>query len=138
MHRLMEVTMVMLREALEASWDEKTAFQGVHEKGNPALGSCYPSAWVVQQFFPRAEIVEGQVWTGGGMEKHFWNVLQVGDAECHIDFTWSQFPHGSSVKSYKIRDRETLGDGPQTKARCQLLFDRVNAFLADIYGIVGA
>lgn len=128
--------MVMLREALEASWDEKTAFRGAQEKGNPALGSCYPTAWVVQQFFPQAEIVEGKVWTGKSMEKHFWNVLHADGTECHIDFTWSQFPHGSSVKSYKVRDRETLGDGPQTKARCQLLLKRVTVFLADKYGIV--
>lgn len=69
--------MVKLREALEASWDEKTSYLNVVERGNPALGQCYPSSRIVQIFFPDVEIVEGQVWTGISNEKHFWNVLKL-------------------------------------------------------------
>jgi hypothetical protein len=55
--------MLELREALEASWDEATSYGCVSEAGNPALGQCYPTSWVVQQFYPEVEIVEGEVWT---------------------------------------------------------------------------
>lgn len=40
--------LLLLREALEASWDEKTSYLGVKEKGNPALGQCYPTFRVVR------------------------------------------------------------------------------------------
>lgn len=122
--------MPALRAALEASWDAKTAYLGAYQKDNPALGNCYPTSRVVQFFFPKIEIVEGQVWTGKGMEKHFWNLLEVDDLQYHIDFTWQQFPHGSMVKSYKIRNRETLGDGQEATDRVTLLHQRVKDFLA--------
>src|SRR5579872_6391973 len=38
------VSMPDLREALEASWDTATAYGGVSEAGNPALGQCYPTS----------------------------------------------------------------------------------------------
>src|SRR6478672_11656621 len=112
-------SMLELREALEASWDTATSYGGVSETGNPALGQCYPTSWVVQQFFSEVEIVEGEVWTGKTVEKHF-----------HIDFSWRQFPAGSAVRSFKIRDRETLGDGPATIKRRELLLERVTSYLA--------
>ena len=117
--------MLELREALEASWDTATAYAGAFEAGNPALGQCYPTSWLVQQFYPEAEIVEGKVWTGKSIETHFWNVLLVDGKAIHIDFTWQQFPTGSVVRSFRIRDRETLNDGPATKERCRLLRERV-------------
>lgn len=126
----MKVDMLLLRRALEASWDEKTANLGVMEIGNPALGNCYPTARIVQMFYPKAEIVEGQVWTGKSMEKHFWNILDINSDRYHIDFTWQQFPHGSYVKTYKVRNRETLGDGPQTIRRVELLYKRVQTYIS--------
>jgi len=123
-------SMLELREALEASWDTATSYGGVSETGNPALGQCYPTSWVVQQFFSEVEIVEGEVWTGKTVEKHFWNILQSQGNEYHIDFSWRQFPAGSAVRSFKIRDRETLGDGPATIKRRELLLERVTSYLA--------
>ena len=123
--------MTQLREALEASWKPDTAYLEVFEEGNPALGQCYPTSRVVQFFFPEVEIVEGEVWTGASTEKHFWTVLTINDDEYHIDFTWQQFPAGSSVQSYKIRDRNTLGDGKQTIRRVELLHERVKEYLAN-------
>jgi hypothetical protein len=41
--------MLRLREALEASWDGLTAYGATEKAGNPALGQCYPTAWVVQR-----------------------------------------------------------------------------------------
>ena len=122
--------MLRLREAIEASWQPDTAYLQVHEAGNPALGQCYPTSRVIQHYFPETEIVEGRVWTGKKMEKHFWNIRQDGEDIYHIDFSWSQFPTGSVVKSFKIRDRETLGDGPETLKRIDLLLKRVEANLA--------
>jgi hypothetical protein len=122
--------MLKLREALEASWQPDTAYLKVREEGNPALGQCYPTSRVVQYYFPETEIVEGQVWTGQKMEKHFWNVRQIGEDLYHIDLSWSQFPAGSVVKSFKVRDRETLGDGPETIKRVELLLSRVETNLA--------
>ena len=120
-----------LREALEASWDPATAFAGAFESGNPALGQCYPTSWLVQQFYAETEIVEGEVWTGKSLEKHFWNLLVVEGKEIHIDFTWRQFPPGSVVRNFRIRDRTTLNDGPATIERCRLLRERVLRHLAE-------
>jgi hypothetical protein len=127
----MGIDMTQLREALEASWDEKTSYRAVSKKGNPALGQCYPTSRIIQFFFPEIEIVEGEVWTGRDTEKHFWNVLQVNESVLHIDLTWQQFPHGSMVRSWKIRDRQTLGDSQQTIDRVNLLHDRVKSYLSN-------
>jgi hypothetical protein len=122
-------TMLQLREALEASWAADTAYLKVYDEGNPALGNCYPTSRVVQHFFPETEIVEGWVWTGESSEKHFWNLLMSNGHEYHIDLTWQQFPQGSLVKEYKIRDRETLGDGKETLRRIEILLHRVSSHL---------
>ena len=126
----MKIDMTQLREALEASWDEKTSYQGVVEKNNFALGQCYPTSRVIQFFFPETEIVEGEVWIDKSIEKHFWNLLKSNGVEYHIDFTWKQFPKGSVVKSCKVRSRETLGDSQKTIARVNLLHDRVKEYLS--------
>ena len=123
------IDLTELRKALEKSWDRHTSYLGVVESNNPALGQCYPTSRVIQAFLPDAEIVEGEVWAGTAAEKHFWNLLLVNGNIRHIDFTWQQFPAGSVVKKYKIRDRATLGDGPETIARVELLLDRVNRHL---------
>ena len=120
-----------LREALEASWDEKTSYLAVKEKGNPALGQCYPTSRVVQHFFPETEIVKGRVWNGKEIETHFWNVLKVKDDLYHIDLTWQQFPQGSKVREYTILDRNELGDSEPTVKRCELLLERVNRYLRE-------
>jgi len=123
------ISLLDLREALEASWDAATSYGGVCEEGNPALGQCYPTSRVVQHFYPEFEIVEGEVWTGLNTESHFWNVLIVAGSEYHIDLTWQQFPAGSVVRGFRMRDRATLGDGPATIERCDLLRDRVERYL---------
>lgn len=127
----MKTEMTKLREAFEATWKPDTAYLKAYKKGNPALGQCYPTSRVAQFFFPDLEIVEGKVWTGKSTEKHFWNMLIVNAEEYHIDFTWQQFPHGSLVKGYKIRNRETLGDGEETIKRVELLHSRVREYLAN-------
>ncbi len=119
------VDMVKLRQALEASWDEKTSYRAVKETGNPALGQCYPTSWLVQQYFPEVEIAKGIVWNGNEEETHFWNILEVDDRMYHIDLTWQQFPQGSYVKSYIVLDRKNLGDEPETIERCSILKNRV-------------
>ena len=121
--------LIRIREALEASWDEKTSYLGISQDGNLAYGQCYPTAWLVQQLFPSTEIVEGKVWTGKTIETHFWNVLLFNDQLFHIDLTWQQFPFGSLVREFKIRDRRELNDGPQTVERCELLKQRVLDYL---------
>lgn len=118
-----------LREALEASWDEKTSYLAVKKAGNPALGQCYPTSRVVQHFFPDTEIVKGKVWNGKEIETHFWNILKVKDDLYHIDLMWQQFPQGSKVREYTILDRNQLGDSEPTIKRCELLFERVNRYL---------
>jgi hypothetical protein len=130
MNSAIKANLLVLQEALEASWDSSTSYLGVLEAGNPALGQCYPTSRVVQHFFPAAEIVEGEVWTGKSVEKHFWNVLVVEDEEYHIDLSWQQFPPGSSVRKYRIRERQSLGDRQITAERCNLLRDRVTAYLS--------
>ena len=126
----MKCDMTQLREALEASWDHKTSYMGVSKDGNSSLGQCYSTSRVVQIFFPETEIVEGQVWNGTESEKHFWNILQSGGSEYHIDLTWQQFPKKSKVTDWKIRDRRSLGDSKETLLRIEILRNRVNEYLA--------
>jgi hypothetical protein len=124
------VDQLRLREAIEKSWQRDTANLKVEESGNPALGQCYPTSRVVQHYFPETEIAEGEVLTPGGPEKHFWNVIRTRDGYLHIDFTWQQFPSGSSIRNWKIRDRRTLNDSPPTVKRVELLLSRVRRNLA--------
>jgi len=119
-----------LREALEASWDGRTSYRGVTREGNRAYGQCYPTSRVVQHLHPELRIVEGKVWTGAGLEDHFWNALVLDGTVLHVDLTWRQFPPGSSVREFRVRDRRTLGDSDATLARCALLLRRVVAHLA--------
>lgn len=102
--RYMKPDLLKLREAIEASWDELTAYLGVKQEGNPALGNCYPTSWVVQHFFPETEIIKDRVWNGTEEETHFWNGLMTSGTMYHIDLSWQQFPAGSSVKSYEVLD----------------------------------
>jgi hypothetical protein len=124
-----DVDLLRLRRALEASWSAETSYRGVVHPGNPALGQCYPTARVVQHFLPATEAVEGEVRTGEGIEAHFWNVVVHEGALLHIDLSWSQFPMGSSVCSYAVRDRATFDDGPETVRRVEILLGRVTARL---------
>jgi hypothetical protein len=120
----------ILRAALEASWDYRTAYQGVQCAGNPALGQCYPTSRVVQWFLPEFEIARGQVWTGEIAEAHFWNVRRGAAGLEHLDLSWSQFPIGSQVTRFELLDRRNFGDGPSTIARVELLLQRVLLELA--------
>jgi hypothetical protein len=119
-----------LRSALEASWQADTAYLGVRQPGNPALGQCYPTSRVVQWFFPSFEIVFGRVDTGSSMEAHFWNIDPAQDPAKHIDLTWQQFPAGALVASFAILDRDELNDSAPTVQRCELLLERVLGRLA--------
>ena len=121
--------LLKLRTALETSWDEKTSYQAVKKEGNPSLGQCYPTTWLLQQYFPELEIVKGIVWNGKEEETHFWNLLEANGTSYYIDLTWQQFPPGSYVKSFKVLDRNKLGDGPSTIERCNILKSRVEMFL---------
>lgn len=125
-----KANMLSLRQAIEASWGVDTAYLEAYEEGNPALGNCYPTSRVVQYYYPKTEIVEGEIQTPKGTEKHFWNLLTVDDIDYHIDLSWQQFPVGSYVKSYKIRDRNELNDGEDAIRRVNLLLSRVKKFLA--------
>ncbi|HEV2123002.1 MAG TPA: hypothetical protein VGW38_09530 [Chloroflexota bacterium] len=119
------ITLPQLKLALEASWDSRTAYCGALEAGNAALGQCYPTARVVQWFFPELEIASGEVDTGSALEAHFWNIdLTCNPAE-HVDLTWQQFAAGSHVFRFKVLDRHQLKDSPPTVLRCNLLLDRV-------------
>jgi len=116
-----------LRRAFEASWDERTSYRSVVRDGNPAIGQCYPTARVVQVFYPEAEIARGRVATpDGALETHFWNVFR----SHHIDLTWQQFPTGPQVCGFELLERRELGDGRETSARCDLLLSRVLEHLA--------
>lgn len=122
--------MLKLREAIEASWEPDTAYLRAEKEGNSALGQCYPTARVVQHYFPEMEIVEGEVITTQGSEKHFWNIMRTKNNTMHIDLTWQQFPHGSVVKNWKVRDRNALNDSPETIRRVETLLSRVRQYLA--------
>lgn len=118
-----------MREALESSWNPATAYLEARQTDNPALGQCYPTSRVVQLLLPEFEIVEGQVWTGKRDEKHFWNLLRTERGDIHIDLTWQQFPLGSVVRHWRVRDRDGLSDGAATLRRVDRLFKSVHAHL---------
>jgi len=119
------ISLLQLREALEASWSSDTSYLGVWDSNNPALGQCYPTSRVVQHFFPKTEIVKGEVWNGKELHIHFWNRLQVSETVYDIDLSWQQFPHGSFVKKSEVLDRDKLGDSDKTIKRCDLLLQKV-------------
>ncbi|HJP80984.1 MAG TPA: hypothetical protein VJ841_01145 [Candidatus Saccharimonadales bacterium] len=125
-----KVDMLMLRRAIELSWKSDTAYHQVEEVGNPALGQCYVSSRVVQAYFPEVELAQGEVLAAGKIEKHFWNVFQVNGEFIHVDLTWSQFPVGSKVMNWAIRDRETYNDSPPTIERVETLLRRVQEVLS--------
>ena len=126
----METDFDLVREALEASWDRNTSYQMAFEENNPALGQCYSTSRVIQILCPEAEIVEGEVWTGNRIEKHFWNLFLADGVERHVDLTWDQFPESSEIRSWRVRTRESLGDSPETTDRVNLLLERVNAHVS--------
>ena len=121
--------MLRLREALAASWDRRTAYLGVEQAGNAALGQCYPTSIVLQHFYPETGIIKGTVDTGKTIEIHFWNGIRAGNDLYHIDLTWQQFPKGSIVQEFSFIDRQDLKDGEATQQRCALLLIRVNEYL---------
>ena len=123
-------SLARVRRALEASWSADTAYRGATRDGVPSLGQCYPTSRVLQLLFPELEVVEGVVWTGTAAEMHFWNLLVAGGRQHHLDLTWQQFPAGTQVREWRVRDRGGLGDGPETLARVDLLLERVRAHLA--------
>lgn len=125
----MKPDFIKLREAIEASWDEKTSYLGVSQAGNPALGQCYPTSLTVQHFFPETKLIKGKVWNGNELETHFWNGLEVNDTLYHIDLSWQQFPPGSQVREFNIIDLSQLNDTPGTVERCRLLLERVTELL---------
>ncbi len=93
------------------------------------MGQCYSTSRVIQILFPEAEIVEGEVWTGNRLEKHFWNLLLANGVERHVDLTWKQFACCSEIRNWSVRIRESLGDSPETIDRVNLLLERVNAYV---------
>lgn len=126
----MRVDLDCLANALEASWDDRTAYGGITQPGNSAFGQCYPTSRVVQFFYPEFEIACGDVWTGSSTECHFWNIRGSGPQAEWIDLSWKQFPPGSVVQRFKLLDRHSLGDSPPTVERCELLLRRVLSYLA--------
>ena len=121
--------MLRLREALEASRDRQTAYEAIEQAGNPALGQCYPTCRVVQNYYPRFEVIKGRVWTGDEEEVHFWNGLKIGGEWHWIDLSWQQFPAGSTVRGCTVLDRHDLRDSEATLQRCGLLLKRVEDHL---------
>ena len=121
--------MLRLREALAASWDKRTAYLEVEERGNPALGQCYPTSMTVQHYYPKTEIIKGKVWTGKTLEVHFWNGLRIGDEWYHSDLTWQQFPLDSVIQEFSVIERQELNDSEATKIRCALLLERVEDYI---------
>ncbi len=119
------VSLPHLQSALEASWDCRTAYRGAFQRGNPALGQCYPTSRVVQWFFPDLDIVAGEVDTGSSIEAHFWNIDGTTRPARHVDLTMQQFPQTSRVIGFRVLDRHALGDSPATVLRCRLLLQRV-------------
>lgn len=114
-----------LQIALQASWDRCTAHLGAFQSGNPALGQCYPTSRVVQWFYPRFDIVVGEVDTGSAIEAHFWNIDEATEPAAQVDLTWQQFPETSRVLGFRVLDRHALGDSSSTVLRCRLLLQRV-------------
>ena len=123
------INFIRLREAIEASWAQDTAFQRVYEDGNPAQGNCYVTSRVVQHFFPEMEVVQGKVQSAEKLVGHFWNVLIKDGIEYHIDLTWKQFPQESIVTEYKFRDRHAFSDDQEAINRIEILLERVKKHL---------
>jgi len=121
--------MLLLREALTASWDKRTAYLEMEQMGNPALGQCYSTSRTVQHYYPETEIIKGKVWTGKTLEVHFWNGLRIGADWYHIDLTWQQFQVSSIIQEFAVIKNHELNDSEATMQRCALLLKRVDSYL---------
>ena len=59
-------------------------FRDVLGQESEAWQPCIRTVLSDQHFLPETEIAEGGVWTGRGVESHFWNVLDhAGDVVPH-------------------------------------------------------
>lgn len=122
--------LIEIRQAIEASWSEETAYHNVTKAGNPSFGQCLPTSFVIHHFFPEIQIVRGKVLNGNKTEEHYWNGIKVNDELYHIDLTWQQFPIGTKVLEFEIFDTSSLTENSSAFKRCQLLLRRVNQYLS--------
>lgn len=87
----------------------------------PALGQCAVTALVVQDGFG-GDLLRSKIL---GIS-HYWNRLPWESGYGEIDLTRSQFPHGTPLDEEPIeRDREYVLSFPETKARYELLRERM-------------
>lgn len=131
MHKA-QVDTLDLRQAIEASWQLDSAYEHIEERGNPSLGQCHVTALVVHHYYPETRIVEGEVQTGKGLEKHFWNMFHIDGHDLHLDWTWQQFPHGSTIKSWKVRAKDDINNSQDTTDRFKRLLRRVKYELSKL------
>lgn len=70
----------------------------------------------------------GFIWTGKSEEMHFWNILDIGGTIYHIDFSWRQFPPGSSVVRWALLSEDDP-DSEATVKRIETLLKRVQDYI---------
>jgi len=122
--------LLFLREAIEHSWDEDTSYcPDKWTPTNPSLGQCAVTALIVHKFsnLPTA-LIRGEIQTAhGNRETHYWDEYE----GVPIDWTWQQFPLGSSILDYQEVDPTKLFLDGWFSKRYTILEDRVIKYLKD-------
>lgn len=118
------VTIDKLKEAFKACWGADTA-KGEWLATVPSLNQCAVTALVVQDYLGgdllRCKLNDG--------DSHYWNLLP--DAT-EIDFTEDQFlyTHQQDIGEIIVRDRYYVLSFPDTKARYEILRERVHEYIS--------
>ncbi|MEI7792878.1 MAG: hypothetical protein WCI57_05340 [Candidatus Berkelbacteria bacterium] len=115
-----------LKKAIEASWDKETAYHEIKEDGNPSLGQCLPTSFVVHHFFPDISIIKGKILNGAETEEHYWNSIVEKNKLQHIDLTKEQFQLNPTIQEFEIFDYSSLDKNSSAVKRCELLLERVS------------
>lgn len=92
-----------LHKILIKAWNKETCYEPQQEQwslNNPALGQCYITALIVNDYFG-GEIIKGKLSNG---INHYWNLIDGKE----IDLTKSQFNEEPNISFRKIFSRNQL------------------------------
>lgn len=99
------MSLIELRELLEACWDKDTTYcVEDYDYHDASWGQCAVTALVVQDYFG-GDLRKGEAFRGNYSTRHYWNLLPFGQ---DTDLTWRQFPIGTRLRKVQSANRKQL------------------------------
>lgn len=117
----------ILEKALKLSWSKNTCYPPMENEwstDNPALGQCYVTALVVQDYLG-GKILKARFDDGVA---HFWNIVDGKE----VDLTRSQFDDKEEIPEPVVVERKDLEHNSMYKEynkRYEILKERVKRFI---------